>query len=471
MSTLSSFPSSSVLWGVAVAYDNARTPNKSVNLYIGVDVVIGIAMPMFLIAAAITVSVFLEYITGGRIDTRDIISKMLSIQLVKGIKAEYWVIQNIFYFQLNSRDTEVRREIKDRKKQLTCWSAISSTGATWILAIIAALSFLLSVSYFMDQTVTMSLSLQDWPHRSMDDVDCFLSNSFLYVSPIEQEPTDRLNNCTVFFEECRKNCSARSDFQSCTSVCANCLAVCTTALRSDLEKVYVCDPPPVEAPSCPVSNSACITPAIPVPTNTSTSSCPTAATTSAGSGSSLIAPIVARNNTERLERCADLLQTCSELVQSCTAPNCTELQQCNDLLNKCRKPRVILCFRFLQFGRSTDVLEALAESFALFLSVLSFFSGTFVVVRVLLQFKVSRWWGIGFVLVAVLLCVVWFVIIFTDILVQENIIKMFQFVFGFTYIFLIGLLLLTAKFWEKVPDPDKLKTKAHLIPVGGSTSV
>ena len=456
-----------MLWGVSIAYDNARTPNKSVNLYIGVDVIIGIAMPMFLIAAATSVSIFLEYITGGRIDTRDIIAKMLSIQLVKGLKAEYWVIQNIFYFQLNSRDTEVRREIKDRKIQLTCCRAISSTGATWILATIASLSFLLSVSYFMDQTVTMSLSLQDWPHRSMDDVDCFLSNSFLYVSPIEQEATDRLNNCTMFFDECQRNCSNSNSYQSCVTGCASCLAVCTTALQSDIERVSVCNPPPPEVPSCPVISSACITPAIPIPSNTSTASC-SAATTTGGSGSNIIAPIVARNNTERLERCANLLQACSELVPTCTSPDCSELQQCNNLLNECRKPRVILCFRFLQFGRSTDVLEALAESFALFLSVLSFFSGTFVVVRILLQFKVSRWWGIGFVIVAVLLCAVFVVIVVTDILVQENIIKMFQFVFGFVYIFLIGLLLLTAKFWEKLPDPSKLKTKAHLIPVGGT---
>ena len=113
------------------------------------------------------------------------------------------------------------------------------------------------MSYFIDRTVITSQTLQDWPDRSVGEVDCFLSNSFLYISPIEQVPTDRLNNCTVFFEQCQSNCSA-DDFQSCAQECATCLTQCTNALRSDLEVVRVCDPPPVndDGSSCTVSNSS-----------------------------------------------------------------------------------------------------------------------------------------------------------------------------------------------------------------------
>lgn len=463
----SSSSSSSVLWGIAVAYDNSRTPNKSVRLYIGVDVIVGIAMPLFFILAAANVSVFLEYITSGRIDTRDLIAKMLSIKLVKGKKAEYWVIQNVFFFQLSSHDTEVRKDQKERKMELTCMKAFSRTPATWILGIISSLGFLLSVSYFMDKTVTMSLTLQDWPHSSMNDVDCFLSKpSFLYVSPAEQHPTDKLHNCTVFFTQCQNNCPKNeTDFNTCIQGCASCLSTCTTILREDVERVRVCQPPPVETPSCPLTSTICTTPAI---TPGPSTSCPTTAPVTGSGMIPELMPINAINNTQRLDQCADLMQACSESVRECMSLDCDDIQECNELLQACRKPPVILCFRFLQFGRSSDILEALSESFALFLTVLSFFSGTFIGVRILLQFKLTRWWGLGFVLVSLLLMGAWAAIIGTDIIVQENIIQMFQFFFGFSYIFLIGLLLLIAKLWQKLPDPNKLKEETHLVRVTAS---
>ena len=332
-------------------------------------------------------SVFLKYITGGRIDTREVIAKMLSIKLKKdkdGV-ACHWIIQSTFYLDCNPSN-----KICNKFKVCRSW-------ATWILAIIVSLGFILSMSYFIDQTVTMSHTLQDWPDRSVGDLDCFLpiKDSFLYVSPIEQEPTDRLHNCTVFFEQCQSNCSV-DDFQSCAQECANCLTLCTTTLRSDLEMVRVCDPPPInnEGPSCPVSNAACITAANVLPQDNS--SCQAAqGTPGSGDASVEIAPIIVNNNTQRLERCAGLLDTCSMQVSMCTSPNCTELQQCNTLLQDCHKPPVIICFRFLQFGRSTNALRALAESYALFLTAVSLFGVIFAVVHILLHIKQTKWWGQG----------------------------------------------------------------------------
>ena len=301
-------------------------------------------MPVSLIVAGSTASVFLIYTTKGHIDARDIIAKMLSIKLktFKSVKSEdtidCWAIHDTVYFQ---------REKVDKNEPISFCQAISRSWSTWILAVIVSVSFLLSMSYFIDQTVTMSQTLQDWPDRSVGDVDCFLSNSFLYVSPTEQEPTDRLHNCTVFFEQCQSNCSV-DDFQSCAQGCANCLTLCTATLRSDLEMMRVCNPPPInnEGPSCPVSNAACITAATPVTQDNS--SCRAAqGTPGSGDAGIEIAPIIVRNNTQRLERCAGLLETCSMQVSMCTAPNCTELQQCNTLLQDCRKSPVIICFSFM----------------------------------------------------------------------------------------------------------------------------
>ena len=464
-----------MLWGIAIANDNARTPNKTVTLYIAVDVIVGIAMPLFLIVATAIFSIFLEYITDGKIDARDVISKMLGIKLEKGDVAEYWVIQNIFYFELSKHDTDVRRDPEERKKRninLTCPGACSQTLATWILATIASLSFLLAVSYFIDQSITMQLSLQDWPHNSSGEVDCFIAieGNLIYVNPSEQGLTDRLNDCTMFFEQCENNCTSiinncdandncTNDFIECSNGCTRCLGRCTTNLRTAIEQVLVCTPPPPSTPSCPIDMISCII--------GNSTPIPGAMASCMGDGLSLIplmpvVPVSFSNNTERLQRCTALLEACAHSISDCSVPNCTQLTQCVHELRQCRKPRVIHCFRFLQFGRSTNILESLAESFALFLSVISFFSGTFVVVRILLQFRVTKLWGIGFIIVALFLIGGWITVVVTDVLVQENVIKMFQFVFGFTFILLIGVLLLFAKFWEKKPTKVKPKEVAHL---------
>ena len=314
------------------------------------------------------------------------------------------------------------------------------------------------MSYFIDRTVITSQTLQDWPDRSVGEVDCFLSNSFLYISSMEEVPTDRLNNCTVFFDQCQGNCSA-DNFQSCAQDCANCLTLCTNSLRSDLEVLRVCDPPPVndDGLSCPVSNAACITAATSIGPQNNTSSCPTAAQGTQGSGEvgAEIAPIIVTNNTQRLERCAGLLDTCSMLVSMCTAPNCTELQQCSDMLRECRKPPVIVCFRFLRFGISTNVLQALAESYALFLSTTSLFGVIFAVAHILLEVKKSNLWGSLFIgLGMIFLSIGPIVFRFTNIFFNENIIRVLQLGLAPVYLILIGVLFLYVFFPEEKSRPS-----------------
>ena len=313
-----------MIWCVAIAYNNARTPNKTAELYILVDILLGILTPLLLIVAGGTGSVFIMYITRGHIDPRDIIAKLLGIKLEKpeGDEDECWIIHDEFHFKLSDHDATTISNVA-KNKGITFGDSISTSCSTWVLAAIVSISFLLSMSYFIDRTVITSQTLQDLPDRSVGEVDCFLSNSFLYISPIEQVPTDRLNNCTVFFEQCQSNCSA-DNFQSCAQECATCLTLCTNTLRSELEVVRVCDPPPVndDAPSCPVSTAACITAATTVAPQSNTSSCPTAqGTQGSGEVGVEIAPIIVTNNTQRLERCAGLLDTCSMLVSMCTAPN------------------------------------------------------------------------------------------------------------------------------------------------------
>ena len=97
-----------MIWCVAIAYNNARTPNKTAVLYIIVDFLLGILTPLLLIVAGSTGSVFIMYITRGHIDPRDIIAKLLGIKLEKPEGDEHprecWIIHDEFHFQLSKHD-------------------------------------------------------------------------------------------------------------------------------------------------------------------------------------------------------------------------------------------------------------------------------------------------------------------------------------------------------------------------------
>ena len=132
------------------------------------------------------------------------------------------------------------------------------------------------------------------------------------------------------------------------------------------------------------------------------------------------------------------------LVSMCTVPNCT---YCNDML--CRKPPFIVCFSFLQFGRSTNLLQALAESYALFkpghIWCRMFFAAN----------SWTKLWGFGFLTIAIILIVVGLsVFIKTGILFNENFIRVLQFVLGPIYILLVGCLFPFAYFPKQQENPN-----------------
>ena len=457
-----------VLWGIAIGYHNARSPDMTIYLYNLADSLLGIVMPLCLIGAAVSLSLLLKYVTDPEeeIDARDIIPTVL--KNVKLDKDNGWTIHDIFE--------------SDMKQDDGCGPSCCNRMCcgTWILGAIVSINFILSVSYFIDKTFINSFTLQDWPDRRTGNVDCFLSNSFLYVSPREQELTDRLHNCAVFFEQCQSNCNSASgdkNFNSCVQGCANCLSQCTTTLRSDLDSVKMCNSIQVEGlSSCPVSNTACIASIVSCDANTSSSSSVAASTSgsedaastsgsgdaasSSGSGvAAEITPIVFSNNTERLERCADLLQTCSVQVSVCTVPNCTELQQCNTLLQECRKSPDLVCFKFLQFGRFANVLEANAESYGVFISISSFFYATFVLMHVFMRFKVTKWWAVlvVFIKITAFAVIVWLLDITTEFIILKNTIKIFQVLCGIVYIIFIIALFLAIEKLEKPQTPDTPK--------------
>ena len=194
-----------VLWGIAIAYDNARRPDKTVTVYVIVDVVVGLAMPILLVLSLLLASIFLEYITGGRVDARVALTKLLpGVRLVKTqTNEEYWSIQDRFFFIIKQRDCELHLPPSERKeKTITCYSACSHTLATWIFTVIVSLSFLLAATYFMNSTITEQVTLATCPHESYE-VDCFNKTTYDFINcqdPNVANTTFELLHCFRFLE-------------------------------------------------------------------------------------------------------------------------------------------------------------------------------------------------------------------------------------------------------------------------------
>ena len=315
-----------VLWGIAIAYDNARRVDKDVWPYIIVEVIVGLVMPILLVIAAAIFSVFLEYITKGSIEARVIISRLLPVvKIVHGEKHKYWVILDRFYFQLTPdyKDIETcKPECCRNTKLAKCYIWFRTKLPTWIITIIVALAFLLATSYFMNSNITQQTTLKSCPHVSYE-VDCFNKSTYNYID------------------------------------CQN-------------------------------------------------------------------------------EEVANMSFT------------------------------LIHCFRFLRFGRDSDVIGGIARAFAFYLATLAFFTSSFHVVNVLINFKPTRLWGIGYVILGLLLLGGGLTVMFTEAaaIVRLDVIQIFQFFMVAIFIFLIGILLLFSKWWEYLPPPSKEPPPGGLVKVG-----
>ena len=181
------FLSHTVLWGLAIAYDYARKDEKQFYIYIVVEVLVGIVMPVLVVIMSAIFSIFLEYITKGYINPRVIILKFLPVvKLVEDSEGtQYWTILDHFYFELKY------------KKEGRCSGYCSRTPATWILTLILSLAFLLAASYFMNQNITQQVTLRSCPDSSME-LDCFDGMHFKYIDCNASNATFDVIHCFKF---------------------------------------------------------------------------------------------------------------------------------------------------------------------------------------------------------------------------------------------------------------------------------
>ena len=120
----------------------------------------------------------------------------------------------------------------------------------------------------------------------------------------------------------------------------------------------------------------------------------------------------------------------------------------------------IHCFKFYRFGVDVDLISAISQAFAFYLVASAVFARIFSVLKIILHIKPSKWWGLGFIIVAVLgfiggliLFVLW-IYGYAESKVEEilhfNIINIAQYFMVCGYVLMVGLLLMTAKWWERI---------------------
>ena len=134
-----------------------------------------------------------------------------------------------------------------------------------------------------------------------------------------------------------------------------------------------------------------------------------------------------------------------------------------------KQTKLLHCFKFFRFGVETDFVGAISASYFIFLLTMAVFSHIYFVVTNLLRVKPTRYWGIGFILLGIVLytatgvvMVIWIVGYAADSIAelqQINIIHISQFVMVSTFMTTVGMFLLCGKWYEKVV------TKVHASPI------
>jgi len=113
------------------------------------------------------------------------------------------------------------------------------------------------------------------------------------------------------------------------------------------------------------------------------------------------------------------------------------------------KHSFIHCYTFLRFGIDNNPISVLAEAFAFYLATVAFFGQVFGVVKILLRLRPSRYWGIPFILIGLVIMGVFLFLVSHQGLIHRDVIGCFQILMFGVFMAIVGLLLLEAGLWER----------------------
>ena len=175
-----------MVWGIAISFNHVRRIEKSVATFIIVDILVAVALPLFLCTSIASVAVVLEYITIGHLDLRIIIPRLVGIvKFEYGKKFDYWIIDDLLYYPLKK---------KEDRSDKGCWFSVDKSPATWFLAIIIGTAFNLVISYFVDLTLDTQITVTSCDDPLIDRTyDCFSASSLNFVDCVVNKETALLH--------------------------------------------------------------------------------------------------------------------------------------------------------------------------------------------------------------------------------------------------------------------------------------
>ena len=127
------------------------------------------------------------------------------------------------------------------------------------------------------------------------------------------------------------------------------------------------------------------------------------------------------------------------------------------------------CYKFLRFGVDVNLITALSQSFAFYLLIITLSHQILFIVKFLLTVHPSRFWGCGlFAFCGLLIAGAIAAIVKSDVFIAyTNILSILEFFMVAIIVFVIGLLVVEGRWWEKVPiyAPRQL----HFVQYGTTT--
>lgn len=171
-----------VLWMIVVAYDFFNQATFQVWPFIVTELIVGLVCPIFLLIGSALLSIVIAFVTAEQVDLRIVIQRMLpSVVLVNGQTCDdnpttfkFWVIVDQFYIKL--------KEPFGKLGQLR--HAIDRNLSTWLIVLIGGLAMILTVSYFVNQTLVQALTVPVQEYLMESDIcvnyACFNETNFAY---------------------------------------------------------------------------------------------------------------------------------------------------------------------------------------------------------------------------------------------------------------------------------------------------
>ena len=180
-----------MVWGIAISFNHARQDARTVATFVIVEILVAVALPIFLCASLAFFAVVLEYITIGHLDMRTLVPRLIGmVKFESGLKYDYWAIDDIFYYPLKR---------KDGRSDKGCWFSVDKSPATWFLAIIIGTAFNLVISYFVDLTLDAQITVTSCDDPLIDRTyDCFNASSLNFVDCVDDTATELLH-CFKFY--------------------------------------------------------------------------------------------------------------------------------------------------------------------------------------------------------------------------------------------------------------------------------